>query len=104
MDEPRIDIDGDLDAKVAKLVLKGGHAKKIAESIAERAKETAPEESGDYKAGIIVQDTKTGARVIATDYKSAWIEFGAPNRNEPAQFILRKAAQSLGLKFKKQNH
>jgi len=45
--------------------------------------------------------TPHGARVIASDNKSSWIEFGIPSQNQPPQFILRRAVDSLGLKFKK---
>lgn len=97
----RIDIDGDLDARVGAMVAKSGQLVGIAEAIAAAARASAPEESGAYRAGIIVQETKHGARVVATDFKSAWIEFGDPPANQPARFILRNAVVSLGLKFKK---
>lgn len=100
----RVDVNLDLDERVGELVAKGGHLDGIADAIAERAREMAPEETGAYKAGIIVQETKHGARVVATDFKSAWIEFGDPPANQPARFILRNAVVSLGLHFKKSGH
>jgi hypothetical protein len=97
-----VELDPDLDEKVAKLKAPRAKALAIAESIAERARETAPKgTTGDYEAGIVVQETKFGARVVATDPKSAIEEFGAPRANQPGRFILRNAAASLGLKFKK---
>lgn len=37
------------------------------------------------------------ARVVADDFKSGWIEFGVANR--PPTATLRRAAQSLNLRF-----
>ena len=91
----------DLEERVAELVAKGEGAMEVANAVAEVAKSIAPVESGEYKDGITVQRTKTGARVFASDYKSTWIEFGVPSHNQPAHFVLRRAAESLGLKFKK---
>jgi hypothetical protein len=74
----------------------------VANEIAERARDLAPVESGAYRDGIIVQKSspKGVARVLATDQKSAWIEFGN-GRSIHAQFVMRTAVESLGLKFKK---
>lgn len=101
MDELRVDVDSDIDQKIDghPLLILGSH--EAAEKIADIARDTAPVVSGDYKAGIIVQDTRRGARVFASDYKSAWVEFGVPSKGEPAQFNLRRAAEAAGFKFKK---
>lgn len=103
----RITINDDvLNARVAKLAAVHQAAHDAAEKIAETARGTAPEVSGDYKNGIIVQDfgspssRKAGARVLASDFKSAWIEFGVPERGIPATFNLRNAVDSAGFKFK----
>ena len=90
-----------LEADVAKLIASGDDAFGIAEEIARVARSNAPKDSGDYVAGIQVQRTKFGARVFAEDHKSSWIEFGVPSRNIPAQYILRRAVDALGLKFRK---
>jgi hypothetical protein len=96
-----IDIDDDIDERVAEEKVVKETAFDIAERVAAIARETAPHMSGDYAAGIEAQVTKTGARVYADDYKSAWIEFGIPSRGQPAHWILRRAAEAAGLKFKK---
>ena len=70
-----------------------------AELIAAQARSIAPVESGNYVAGISVDRTKGGARVYAGDQKSHWIEFG--NSHQPAQFILRRAAEMVGFTFSK---
>jgi hypothetical protein len=72
-----------------------------AEKIAQVARDTAPVLTGAYQAGIVVQDTKGGARVFASDYKSAWVEFGIPSRGQAAHFTLRRAAEVAGYTFKK---
>ena len=101
VDSVHFHLDPTLDAEVAKLIGEGNSAMKVAEAIAEIARANAPVESGDYAAGISAQKTKKGARVIAADYKSAWIEFGVPGRGIPAKFILRRAVDAAGLKFRK---
>jgi hypothetical protein len=100
-DEIEVALHYDIDVKVAKMPEVQKSALDVAENVAQIARDTAPSVTGDYKAGIKAQQTKSGARVFASDYKSAWIEFGAPNRNQPARWILRRAAESAGLKFKK---
>lgn len=76
----------------------------VAAAIAEVAAGTAPVQTGAYKAGIGAEETKRGARVIAKDPKSAWIEFGEPGINVPAKFNLRNAAVALGYDFIKTGH
>ena len=100
-EEIKISLDPSLDEKVAKLIGEGDDAFKVAEAIAEIARSSAPAVTGDYASGIKAQKTKFGARVLASDYKSAWIEFGVPSRGIPARFILRRAVDAAGLKFKK---
>jgi len=74
-----------------------------ARKVAAIAQSNAPRESGDYAGGIEVQETPHGARVFASDPKSAFIEFGVPGRNQPARWILRNAAIAAGLKFTKRS-
>lgn len=90
-----------IDEEVGKLPAIATSSMEAAEKIADIARHTAPVESGDYEAGIIVQKTKTGARVFASDYKSAWIEFGVPSEGQPARFNLRRAVEAAGYRFKK---
>lgn len=100
-DGVRIDIDDDIDKKASDVPEVKETAFSVANRVAEIARGTAPALSGDYKSGIGVQKTKRGARVFASDYKSAWIEFGVPSRGIPAKFNLRNAAKAAGLKFRK---
>ena len=89
----------DLDAMM--LVAKGDTCLQIAEKLASLARNLAPVDTGAYRDGIIAQKTELGARVYASDNKSSWIEFGRPKHNVPAQFILRRCADIMGLKFMK---
>ena len=59
-----------------------------ATQVAQIARSMAPVLTGAYQRGILTQQTKDGARVLATDEKSAWIEFGIPSRGIPARWIL----------------
>lgn len=86
---------------VQEQVAAGGVAMEVANEIAAYAIGAAPVVTGRYRDGIIVQETKRGARVLASDQKSSWIEFGNPKRNQPARFILRNAVEALGYTFKK---
>ena len=99
MDE--IHIDADCDAKVKAMVAKGDTPFQIAEKIASAARADAPKVTGTYAGGIVAQKTPHGARVLAADQKSSWVEFGIPSHNQAPQFILRRAVDSLGLKFRK---
>ena len=79
-----------------------------AKIIAAQARSTAPVavnpgvgEPGDYRNGIVAERTYAGARVIAQDAKSAWVEFGIPSKNIPPQFILRRAAEYEGFNLVK---
>ena len=96
---PEINIREGLDADVLNVVAKGDTALVMAGKIAALAQAIAPVDTGRYRDGIKFEKTMLGARVIATDQKSAWIEFGIPSRNQQAQFILRRAAEAVGLKF-----
>lgn len=100
-DDIRIAIDPNLDQKVHEMPEIQVAATDVAERIATVARSTAPVQTGRYAAGIQVEDFKGGARVIATDQKSSWIEFGVPSQGQPARWTLRNAAASLGLKFRK---
>lgn len=100
-DDVRIDLDPDLDEKVAHMPEVKTASLDTARKVAALARSRAPKETGTYADGIVVQETKGGARVFAADQKSAWIEFGVPGRNQPARWVLRSAAEALGLKFTK---
>lgn len=101
MADVKIDLDPDLDYKVGKMPVVKTASMDTARKIAALARSRAPKETGRYADGIVVQETKRGARVFASDQKSSWIEFGVPSRNQPARWVLRSAAESLGLKFTK---
>ena len=96
---PELHIREGLDADVLMVVAKGDTALVMAEKIAALAKAIAPVDTGRYRDGIKAEKTFLGARVIATDNKSTWVEFGIPSRQHPAQFVLRRAAEAVGLKF-----
>ena len=100
-EQESVDLDPDLDEKLNKMIAEGGKPLEIAEAIASAARADAPVVTGAYAAGISAQKTPHGARVLASDNKSSWIEFGIPSQNQPPQFILRRAVDSLGLKFSK---
>jgi hypothetical protein len=99
--EIKIELIPNVEKAVEEHVGKGDDAMKLAERVLKVAQSNAPRDTGLYARGLTVQKTKYGARVYATDQKSAWIEFGIPSRGIPAQFVLRRAAASLGLSFRK---
>ena len=101
MDDFNVEIDGDIDDKVQKLPEVSSSAKEAVDKIASIARDMAPVVLGDYKAGIVTQQTRSGWRVLADDPKSAWVEFGVPSHNQPPQFILRRATEAAGYKFSK---
>lgn len=80
-------------------VVAGTRAAAVA--IAERARELAPVDTGAYRDGIIVNppNEKGVARVLSTDNKSSWIEFGTGAPGHDGKFVIRTAAESLGYKF-----
>lgn len=102
-----IKIDANIDEKLKTFPELVVESKEIAEAIRLRAQSLADYKlknpTGKYAAGIIVQPIgrglPSGYRVLATDNKSSWIEFG--NSHQPALWIIRDAAESMGLKFKK---
>ena len=96
-----VHIDMNCDAKVKAMVAKGDTPLQIAEKIASAARADAPVVTGRYRDGIHAKKTLHGAAVIASDNKSSWVEFGIPSHNQAPQFILRRAVDSLGLKFRK---
>ena len=96
---PELHIREGLDADVLQVVAAGDTAMVMAGKIAALAKAIAPVLTGRYRDGIKVEKTELGARVIATDNKSAWVEFGVPSRNQEAHFVFRRAAEAVGLKF-----
>lgn len=100
-DDIKVDLDPDVDYKVGHMPEVHTAALEQARKVAQVARYLAPKESGTYADGIVVQETKSGARVFASDQKSSWIEFGVPGRNQPARWVLRRAAEACGLKFTK---
>lgn len=76
-----------------------------ANQIADMARDLASEHvlTGRYREGIKVNlptlQSKGVARVVATDQKSAWMEFG--NYQHPGFFIIRNAVELCGFSFKK---
>jgi hypothetical protein len=100
-EQERITINADLDTEVMMFVARGDTALQVAEKLASLARNMAPVDTGRYRDGIIAQKTPNGARVYASDNKSSWIEFGRPLHNVEPQFILRRCADILGLKFMK---
>jgi hypothetical protein len=101
MDDFHLELEPDLDEKVAKVPELLTDSKAAAEQIADIARGTAPVVSGEYVDGIEVQETKSGARVFASAPVSAFVEFGVPSQGQVAHFNLRKAAESAGYEFKK---
>lgn len=96
-----IDLVGNLDELIAKLPEVKTSSRDAAQAIASAARSIAPVDEGNYVEGVVTQDTPSGTRVLATDQKSAWIEFGIPSRGIPARFVLRRAVEAVGLSFKK---
>jgi hypothetical protein len=99
----KIELVSDIEDVVTKQVVKSKKPMDVANAIRDVAISTAPRDTGSYADHIIVEETPKGARVYASDQKSAWIEFGIPNRGIPGLFILRRAADSLGLTFTKRS-
>ena len=96
-----IDIVDDIEKKIAVEKVVEESALEVAERVAAIARSTAPQQSGDYAAGIIAEEFRGGARVFASDHKSEWIEFGSVKRGRAARWILRNAAEAAGLTFRK---
>lgn len=109
MDNFTVHIDSNLDDEVKRLPAVRLAPLEAAKTIADRARETAPEDTGSYRDQIAPEATKSGARVVARSNKSAWIEFGVPGHLSwgdgssplPATFNLRNAVISTGYKFEK---
>jgi uncharacterized protein (DUF2237 family) len=102
VDDIKIVIDQNLEGKLHKFSEVEAKSLEIAQAIADKARELAPVVTGRYRDGIIVQkpNDKGTARVLATDQKSSWVEFGTAHGMEP-HFTMRSAVEALGLKFKK---
>lgn len=73
----------------------------IAQQVADVARTTAPRNSGAYAASIAVEKFRSGARVVARVPYAGNIEFGSVGGSRSGRWIFYRAAQSLGLKFKK---
>ena len=97
-EQESVDIDPDLDEKVNKMIAEGGKPLEVAEKIAAAARANAHVVTGAYAAGISAEKTPHGARVVASDEKSSWVEFGIPSQGQPATFNLRRAAFDGGAK------
>lgn len=54
-------------------------------------------DTGDYERGIETYVGSEGVRVIATDFKSHWIEWGT-STGFAARHVLRRAAQMIGFR------
>jgi hypothetical protein len=117
MNELEITLNPNLAAQLAASAVVYTKTMEMAQAVAEAAKENADLEgvvdTGAYRDGIkAVQGTHGWARVVASDPKSSWIEFGAPGHEAwgdgsaplPAHWILRTAAEQLGFKFTKEGH
>jgi hypothetical protein len=103
-DDVEIELDSNLEKKLHEYPIVLSKAGETAEKIAKVARENAPVMTGAYRDGITVQRSNNGNgvwRVFASDPKSSWIEFGAPGRNIPGQYVIRSAAEMLGYTFKK---
>lgn len=74
---------------------------KVAQSVADVARVEAPRESGAYAASIAVEKFRSGARVVARAPYAGNIEFGSADGSRPGRWVFYRAAQSLGLKFRK---
>lgn len=95
----QLDIDPELPHNLNTLGGIKAASVETAKNIASAAKALAPRKTGAYASGITYRQSGSGARVEALDQKSTWVEFGVPSRNQPAQHILRRAAEQLGLAF-----
>ncbi len=71
-----------------------------AKASADEAQAVAPVKTGAYAASIGVTNDGDGVRLVATDWKANWIEFGtgAPSPT-PAFAPLRRGCEAAGLKF-----
>lgn len=101
MTDFRINLDSNLDDNVRHFPDVVSSCEEAAQKIAAIARQNAPVVTGRYVAGIQVQTTKAGARVFASDQKSALIEFGVPSRGQAGKFVFRRAVEAAGYKFKK---
>jgi hypothetical protein len=75
-------------------------ALQAATAIAQRARETAPVDTGTYRDSIVVERFRGGARVVSDDPVGHLLEFGAPHRSLPARYVFRNAAAGLGFRFR----
>lgn len=94
-----------LDQKVATIPELKAATLDAAREIAQQAQNMAGSlglfETGAYIESIRAEETRGGARVVSDDYKSSWIEFGAPGAGLPAHWVFHNAAIACGYKFKK---
>lgn len=99
MAEVEVTLDSNLESKLHTFPAVKAGSRAAAVAIADRAREMAPVMDGNYQAGIIVNppNEKGVARVLATDQKSSWVEFGTATMQ--GHFTIRSAAESLGYRF-----
>ncbi len=94
--------DAELERAIAQFPELKEAALSAADKIASIARANGPVgASHDYVDGIDVEETKTGARVVASAPVSAFVEFGVPTYGQPARFNLRQAVVTAGYKFTK---
>lgn len=103
MEDMKLILTENLESKLHSFPRVTSSANEVAEAIKARAIDLAPVETGRYRDGIEMQPasekTRGVARVYASDQKSSWVEYGTATH--PAQFVFRRAAESLGLVFKR---
>lgn len=99
-DDVKIELDPKLEAELHTVSLVKKSAEEVATAIAEKARGSAPVDSGAYAASIRVNppNAKGVAQVVADDPRG-WIEFGSTTHD--GHYTLRNAVMALGLKFKK---
>jgi hypothetical protein len=72
-----------------------------ASEIANVARGMAPVATGRYAALIRSERFRSGARVVADAPEASFVEFGSPTQGRPGRWVFRRAAESLGFKFRK---
>lgn len=101
----RIDLNPNLERDLNKLKAVDDKVQAAARAIAERARQLAPVDTGEYRDKITVQKSNKSNsgiwRVISTAQEAFWVEFGVPSRGIHGQFVFRRAVESLGLKWAK---
>jgi hypothetical protein len=105
-DHARVQISGDIERQIARMIVKRGDCLRAAEKIKEIAESTSPRSSVDhahYADAFEVQETTGGARVVNRSRIASILEFGAPGSNIAGRFVLHGAALAAGYKFRKRS-